>query len=307
MTDKDIKAKAYEDFVQSSNSLFHFMGKYEYLEAAIQDKALSPRYCVENIEYLNLKLNEEHFTEIAVLQKCFCDIPLHNIMKSFEINEVDNEIGSLSESDKLGKNTHPGFYGEFAIAFSKGWGQKMKLQPVHYLNEDSYYTESFTDFFNSAIEDEHLSDDYSDEILSRLSFFKPIRGIMPKDFGKLGVINISKNFHDEHEWRYIPQRSTLKKLKLHSVIANLKTIENKDDINIINKNINSKEYEKIKLKFNYDDIKYILVPNSNFRNDIIDTIKMIPTTSMDNIGEVEMQKYILISKILVLDEIRKDW
>ena len=42
------------DYVHSSNALFSFMKEASYLEDALLNKRLCPRYCGEKIEYLNL-------------------------------------------------------------------------------------------------------------------------------------------------------------------------------------------------------------------------------------------------------------
>ena len=64
-------------YTQSANSLFHFMKQPEFLINSLKKKALFPRYCVEKIDYLNLSSSEALFSEIAILDKCFCDIFLH--------------------------------------------------------------------------------------------------------------------------------------------------------------------------------------------------------------------------------------
>lgn len=73
-----------------------------------------------------------------------------------------------------------------------------------------------------------------------------------------------------------------------------------DNIRKVNKELEAEEYKNIWLKFKYDDIRYIIVPNKINRVEIIDYI-------IDTLEMPENEKYILISKILVLDEIRKDW
>ena len=45
-----------DDYVQSANTLFHFMQRHEYLSALLKRRALVPRYCQENIAYLNLEI-----------------------------------------------------------------------------------------------------------------------------------------------------------------------------------------------------------------------------------------------------------
>lgn len=43
-----------DDYAQSANTLFNFMKRKEYLINILRKKALIPRYCLENIEYLNI-------------------------------------------------------------------------------------------------------------------------------------------------------------------------------------------------------------------------------------------------------------
>ena len=72
------------EYVQSANTLFHFMDQATFLTAAIDRKGLVPRYCEENISYLDVKNSNGKVNKICVLQKCFCDIPLHKITEKFQ-------------------------------------------------------------------------------------------------------------------------------------------------------------------------------------------------------------------------------
>ena len=89
-----------EDYAQSANTLFHFVTKDTYLQAALQRRALVPRYCTENIEYLELGGEPYKFSEIQVLQKCFCDIPFHKLADSFNVQGTGASFNSLSPSEK---------------------------------------------------------------------------------------------------------------------------------------------------------------------------------------------------------------
>ena len=61
------------------------------------------------------------------------------------------------------------------------------------------------------------------------------------------------------------------------------------------------------LKFELEDIKYIIVPNANSRNNIIKFILELAIEEENHNIDSMMDYYILISKIIVLDDIRKDW
>ena len=75
LTNNQISYLPYDDYAQSANTLFHFMKKQEYLNSILRRRAIIPRYCVETIDYLSIKNGTRLFNEVAILQKCFCDIP----------------------------------------------------------------------------------------------------------------------------------------------------------------------------------------------------------------------------------------
>lgn len=309
--DSDISYLQYEDYAQSANTLFHFLTKPEYLKQILIKRALIPRYCIETIDYLNIHNEGLLFDKVAILQKCFCDIPFHKLAESFSVNGVGESYNNLNSDEKADlekNNTHFAYYGEYAIAFSKSWGEKKNLQPIHYLNKDSIYTKDYSSLFNTIINSEDLPADYAQDVLNRLSFIKPLRGIMQRRIKRLDssfvTVELYKNFHDECEWRYIPNSELLTSLNIESIIANPTVIPFYLDIN---KGLENDRYKSLWLDFSYDEIRYIIVPDTNARVDIIETILALSDTCFENQENIPMQKNIMISKILVLSEIRKDW
>lgn len=81
---------SYTPPIQSADTLFHFVDKLEYLLPVVEHFAIIPRYCTENIDYLQIEMNK-----IAYPMLCFCDINLHKMQE------------------------HISFYGGYGIAFSK--------------------------------------------------------------------------------------------------------------------------------------------------------------------------------------------
>lgn len=307
---KNIDLK-HDDYAQSANTIFNFMKKSSYLKEILQKKAIIPRYCKENFEYLNIHNEDIFFPEAFVLQKCFCDIPLHKLTESFNLNPVGENYQRLStnEKKKIKNNyTHTDFYGEYGIAFSKEWAKKNDLQPIHYLNEQSQYTKNFAEMIGNVMDAADISDLYVDDILDRLCFIKPLRGIMKrkneKETGDKIEIEFQKNFHDEKEWRYVPSKEVTKTVNIERVIANSYLLEENIDIN---QKLNTLQYEKIWLHYDYKDIRYIIVPDASARIEIINTIIDIPREKFNSETDIMIQKYILISRIMVLEEIRKDW
>lgn len=302
-----------DDYAQSANSLFHFVKEPKFLKDILHKKALIPRYCKENIEYLKVYHNGFPFNEVLILQKCFCDIPFHKLMENFQLRGVGENYEKLTNEEKVflsRSNSHPDFYGEYAIAFSKSWGEKKNLQPVDYLNEFSQYTKDFSEMIGHILNEENIDDMYVNDILNRLSFVKPLRGIMKRKIQRFNgdelEVEFFKNFYDEQEWRFVPEIEVLTKVEVDPVIANPNVIKmGENGIDFSDRLINDK-YSTLWLKYNYDDIRYIIVPDANARIDFIQTILSIEDDNFSNQSDVLTQKHILISKIIVLNEIRKD-
>lgn len=300
-----------DDYVQSANTLFHFMKEPEYLVSILRRRALVPRYCVETIDYLNINNGMRTFNEAAILQKCFCDIPFHKLADSFVVNGVGETYESLSKEERAElekNNTHFAYYGEYAVAFSKRWGERKNLQPVHYLNKDSQYVQDFSALFERIFKDDDIPDEYAQDVINRLAYIKPLRGIMKRRIirsnSSVVDVEIYKNFHDEREWRYVPSVDVLSALETESIIANPTVIPLANEIS---NRLEAERYKDLWLNFSYDDIRYIIVPDTYARIDVIKTIMDMPDNCFENKEDIPIQKSILISKILVLAEIRKDW
>lgn len=312
------------DYSQSANSLFHFMKKVEYLQEILREKKIVPRYCEEDIKYLGINDGEMQYPKILVLQKCFCDIPLHNITQKFYLEGCGENFNRLTDAEKrraAEDNTHPDFYGQYAIAFSKSWGEKNNLQPLHYINVDSAYARENANLVRCIMTKENVEDVYVDEILNRMIFTKPLRGVIKRSFQRdvsqndlaegFGnrkpehiEIEFNKNFYDEQEWRYVPDKEKLEHCRVRSIIANPRTIVAKV---AINNGLTEEKYRDLWLDYGYDEIRYIIVPNASERNKVIDTIVNLGDDHFLPKADVALQKHIIISKILVLDEVKKDW
>ena len=164
----------------------------------------------------------------------------------------------------------------------------------------------FKEIVEQVLNTDTVSDAYVDDIVDRLCFIKPLRGIMKrknkKETGEEIEVEFQKNFHDEKEWRYVPSREAVRNTNIERVVANQYLLEMD-----INSRLSTRQYEKLWLHYNYEDIRYIIVPNASERIDFINTILNIPEEQFNSESDIMTQKYILISNILVLAEIRKDW
>lgn len=249
---------------QSANAIFNFMKEPQYLEKMLKEKAITPRYYFEHIDYLKIS-----FKRIAFPMTCFCDINLHKI------------------------KPHTVKYGEYGIAFNKEWGIKKKVQPIHYVNINSVIVEDFTNAFNDAekidISDNVFVDQLSDYMLTHLLYMKPLNGYMTGVSGQ-----DYKNFQDECEWRYVPNFSETN-IDLDIIYTDSTTQEQlkkyNDALNLV---------IDCKLNFSFEDVKYLVVPTEEARENLIKHIISIKDVDCD------LSKYKLISKIIVLSELEED-
>lgn len=275
----------------TANALFNFMQEYSFLEKILLNMSIFPRYYPEDISYLKLKYKSKDLTEWYIPMTCFCDIPLHQISYHAE--------GNPSSREDRG-------YGKFSIAFHKSFGIKKGIQPIHYLNQESINAVELTNTMNLLLSEDFegvseaskVNDIITNFIFEYIRIIKPYYGQMKRKGKDNQIQIIKKNFQDEHEWRYIP--------KLESNELPLMLIEEKD---ILAEEVNKFYTDSIPLttkgvlSFNVDDIRYIFVDTNQNRNKLIKFIR----EKRKGRRLTRQEKDILISKIMVYDELKEDW
>ena len=267
---KDIKPN------MSANVLFHFMPELRFLCRAIEAKALFPRYCKENITYLNLRVNDHQLTEVAYPEKCFCDIPVHNV------------------------SAHIKKYGAYGIGLPKLWGIERGIQPIQYVNINSQLIKDFQDAFQKGISvaaDNQDAQYLSNYLVSYMLYIKPLMGEnRSRVTDKMEEIYLT----DECEWRFVPD---LTAKEMDSILFDndiCKKDENQKPI-IDKYNEALEKLSDTWLIFNYSDVKYITVESSDERDELIGFIR-----DMNN-GTDDIEKLRLISKIIVLNDAEEDF
>ena len=314
MKSVNVEFQPYVDYVQSANTLFHFMKKFEYLKTILTMRAIVPRYCVETMDYLNITNDENNFSEVAVLQKCFCDIPLHKLADTFSVTGTGVNFSQLNKDEKFQvehNNTHFDFYGRFAIGFSKDWSERNKLQPIHYLNTASNYSCHLKNLISASLSSDDVPDVLVEDVLYRLAFIKPLRGVMQRSLDcenqRHTAVDIYKNFHDECEWRFVPNSSIVVENLPGNIIADKHIVESEELLKTLNERVAEEKNNCLWLRFDFDEIRYLIVPEASDRIDLIDAILELPEEIFGSKDNINRQKQVLISKILVLSEIRRDW
>lgn len=258
--------QSYIQSQQSANVLFNFMRKLDYLKMIIRNEAIIPRYYEESISHLGI----EGLNRIAFPMTCFCDINLQKLIPHVE------------------------FYGYYGIGLEKMWGIEQGIQPIRYINKNSKLISDFSHVFSNSLnrisEENEALHEYSNYLLTDLLFMKPLNGEMYRDKNY-----VLRNFHDEKEWRYVPNMSKQDELPL--VVPQ----------NELNPKAYSSYSEGLRkrdsfwLKFEYEFIKYLIVRDENDRTELIRFINQ----ELDTIDEIT--KSLLISKIMVFENIREDW
>lgn len=130
---------------------------------------------------------------------------------------------------------------------------------------------------------------FDDKFFKQLKFLKPL-------YGK--VINQNEDEHgkflpDEQEWRYVPDYDQFDKI--------IPFLDQISDNHTISQESNQIEIsDELYLKFEYEEIKYLLVDN---KDSSISLIKFI----WKELAEAsECDKLRLISKIIVLEDLMED-
>ena len=192
---------------------------------------------------------------------CFCDIPLAKV------------------------GGHMSHYGRYGIALDKhAIINKFRVQPIHYMNPNSAlvndFKSAFSDYYNTGKKVHPEDKVLLNYLMNAIMYMKPISGMEKIEGEERPYV-----FQDECEWRYIPTENFPKDLKL--ILAENAATENA-------KSYYSKallSHPETWIKFDWEDIRYIIVPDEVALKRIIEIIKELP------LGD--SQKYFLISRIEV--------
>ena len=250
----------------NANTLFSFSRKLEYIIDYLKKKTLPARYVVEDISYLKIP----NFDKIAFPMKCFCDINFHQLEE------------------------HLNWYGSYGIAFSKQWGMEQGIQPLQYINVNSCLRKDFSEAFMCAkkIDPDNQSNEVTalkGFLIHQLMFYKPYSGKNKNANGE----EKEKCFTDECEWRFVPDVSQLE----FSQIIYDKSIMGDDTLNILSNALGISP--EASLRFEYDDIKYIIIKTQDdFKEFIKELNKIIPSND---------DRMNIVSKIIIWEKSEGDF
>lgn len=194
--------------------------------------------------------------------------------------------------NKLNHHVHK--YGAYGIGLNKQWGIEQGIQPIHYINSDSQLCNDFSTAFNNALENTKENSSpfkiLKSYVLHHLMYMKPIDGEMPINKDEIE----ERNFHDEKEWRYIPNFNNAD-TQLPQIVFPPRI--NHGSLTSYSDGIKTKP--ELWLHFEYENIKYIIVSTQEERIELIDFI-------VNDLEIPQETQYILFSKILVFEELGED-
>lgn len=161
-------------------------------------------------------------------------------------------------------------YGDYGIGMSKEWAVKMQLNPVLYLSKMSYLTDKHILAINALYDhlqkkvhdlDEHyyMTRVYHD-LLNTYRISKNYEG---KLIRKDGTIDPNYRFANEREWRYFPPWES--SFDGYVPLEKIKSDEQKDAYN--------RKIGGMRLKFEPDDIRYLIIKDEEERDELIEHIR----------------------------------
>ena len=245
--------------------LFHFTNKIETLKKILKDSFLEVSYAKEEVHGVG------KFRLFGAPMVSFCDLRL-------------SELGNHTKS-----------YGGYGIGLSKEWAYKKGLNPVIYLNTKSPLINNFMDSLNGiysnieSTENKYFGNNF--EILNK-SYHKILRIYMyTKNYEgdllrKNGKLIKDYRFADDREWRYVSDNAEF--VPSDKLVSDWKSIWN----------------AKIKnrdLKFDLEDVAYIIIKSDEQRSRLVDHIEKILRGSCN-------RKVIkkLSSRIMTVEQMQRD-
>jgi hypothetical protein len=179
---------------------------------------------------------------------------------------------------------HSDTYGEYGIGLTKQWAFRKKINPVLYIDRNSAIAESILGLIKSKT---HI-----DKIQRIKSYTKNYLGQLTRK----NVETPEYRFYDEREWRFVPEKEDKEFEKCKSAIS-VETklyLENKDKYN--------EQIGSYRVKFNHDDISYIIVRSTSEISVIINFLRN-EYRSKCTAEDLDM----LFSKVCSIDQIKADY
>lgn len=271
-----------------TSSLFHFTKDLEVLKCIIRT-GIIPNFCKENLCY------EDRNIVIGVPIVSFCDIPLTRTSE-FKLR-----------------------YGEFAIGLSKEWAIRNQINPILYVNDlRILYSMNYFRSYSRSLEAEVRKRGGNDKSIN-VNLLSPdsLKGVTyfinwnsskdavyslfgyVKKYSSPGPGSKEEVNYIENEWRYVVTGENI----------DWKWSE-KDYNDWRGRGVKPEPSESLKssrLKFKVDDISYIIVERESQIADMVDYILGLDVLGGNVEPMLDIDKKILLTKIISQEKIGKDF
>lgn len=195
----------------------------------------------------------------------FCDIPLSEI------------------KDHIEK------YGNYGIGMTKEWGIRKGLNPVLYVAQTSSLSASYRHALKTyAIETEDDVDDWSVEQRSVVDVLRYMKNYEAPLVRK-GIEKDAYRFSDEREWRFVPPHTEECDMLVNSDYYEA----HENDVNAA--------LESMRLDFEPNDIKYIIINDDTEIGEFIDHLRRVKGKSY-TLHDIER----LATRIFTTEQIKTD-
>jgi len=202
---------------------------------------------------------------IRVPMVSFCDIPL---------SEVKDHISK---------------YGNYGIGMTKEWGLRKALNPVLYVAHNSMLSASYRQAFKHyALDTDKDIDEWSDEqkaIADVLRYMKNYEGPLMRQDEAID----SYRFSDEREWRFVPPYSEPCTMFVSETYY-------QENINTVDKTLN-----EMRLEFEPNDIKYIIINDDTEIGEFVDHLRRVKGKNY-SLHDIER----LTTRIFTTEQIKSD-
>ena len=245
----------------SANSLFHFTKEKDSLYGILEE-TFRLSYCRED-----LSIGGKQYS-IRAPMVSFCDIPL---------SEIKNHIIK---------------YGSYGIGLCKEWGKRKKLNPVLYVEQDSFLSRSYERILSRFVLEEAGVNEVTDPdklaVLDVLRYIKNYEGSLTRSNGDHDPMY---RFSDEREWRYVPEVSEDCEMILEDRLFQ------KEEI----REMAVARLSRLRLSFAADEVRYIVIEKDSEINDLVRYLRHIknPRYSPEVVDR-------LTTRILTRDQIMVD-
>lgn len=242
----------------SSNAIIHYTKEFGRLEGILKE-GFKIKYCSEKIR---TRGGKNFSAGIAMIS--FCDLPLTNAKKHFSS------------------------YGFYGIGLSKKWAKRHGLNPVQYIDYNSYLGDALRKNAEKILLPENKDKSWKDSFSLLVAYSKNYEGKLVRD----GKTKNDYRFYDEREWRYIPDEKEI--------------FDNPRMVNLINyekdKQLYNSYLSNFRLKFSIEDISFIIV---ELETDIDPLIKILMDIYQDVTNRIQLEK--LLCKIITVEQIEQDF